>query len=147
MIGRAIDLLEGRSLPTELSFNLIEGVTVSCRADHIGEKDGRIIIQRFKASRLASRERGKARYVVMQAAIRARHGGMPVQFEHASLVDGARQDGTIDQSKLQAEIQTLKGAIASIAAGHFAPTPSDYQCPRCPYFFICPSHGPVQTQP
>ncbi len=146
MIGRAIELLEGRSLPNDLSFNLVKGVTISCRADHVGEANGKILIRRLKTGRLSARETERARYFVMQAAMRERHQGAQVHFEHASLVDGKRQDKTSEMKKIQAELQTLRDAVDAIAAGQFAPNPSDYQCPRCPYYFICPSHGPLLAQ-
>jgi hypothetical protein len=145
MIGTALDVLEGKSLGLDVSLKLNGGVAVTCRADHIGESDGKIIVQRLKASRLAKRERGKARYVVAQAGLRAEFAGVPVRFEHASLVDGARQEATTPLTKLREEIQQLEEALAKIADGRFEPAPNEYNCPRCPYFFICPSHGPLRA--
>jgi superfamily I DNA/RNA helicase len=143
MVDRAIDLLEGRCLPTDLSFSLAGGVIITCRADHVGETGGGILIRRLKAGRLASRETDRARYVVMQAAIRKAHGGK-VRFEHASLLDGERKDKTSTQKKIETELQALRDAVGGIAAGEFPPDPDDYRCPRCPYYFICPSHGPLR---
>jgi CRISPR/Cas system-associated exonuclease Cas4 (RecB family) len=67
--------------------------------------------------------------------------GVPVEFDHVSLLSGERRNATIQARKLTAEKTKLSDAMNEIAAGHFAPDPSDYKCPRCPYFFICPSHG------
>lgn len=142
MIGMAIDLLEGRSLPTALSFNLVEGITLTCRADHIGETGGQILIRRLKAGRLNKSESDRTRYILMQAAVQNAHAGATVRFEHASLWDGSCKDKTSSKKKIQSELQELRDAIDRIATGDFPPAPSDYGCPRCPYYFICPSHGP-----
>ena len=48
---------------------------MTCRADHIGVEADGIVVRRFKASRLADRETPKARYAVMQAAVRRQNAG------------------------------------------------------------------------
>jgi DNA helicase II / ATP-dependent DNA helicase PcrA len=145
MLATAVNLMEGESLPAELLLTIGGGVVVTCRADHIGVEADGIVVRRFKASRLADRETPKARYAIMQAAVRRQNAGASVHFEHVSLQTGERRRTTIDSRKLPAEIAQLNQAFANIAAGRFEPAPSDFKCPRCPYYFVCPSHGAVAT--
>ena len=145
MLATAVSLMEGGSLPPELSLTIGGGVVMTCRADHIGVNADGIVVRRFKAGRLADRETPKARYAIMQTAVRQQNAGASVHFEHVSLQTGERRRTTIDPRKLPAEIAQLNQAFANIGAGRFEPAPSDFKCPRCPYYFICPSHGAVAT--
>ena len=38
-------------------------------------------------------------------------------------------------------MDAIDRAIAGIQHNDFSPSPSPYRCPRCPYYFICPSAG------
>ena len=145
MLVTAVLLMEGKSLPPEVSLTLGGGVVVTSRADHIGSSPDGITLQRFKVGRLAKEERPKARYVIMQAAQRALAPGTRVEFEHVSLLTGERRSSTLSEKKLPAEIAKLERAFIAIGTGHFEPAPSDFKCPRCPYYFICPAHGTVNN--
>jgi DNA helicase II / ATP-dependent DNA helicase PcrA len=146
MLATAVRLMEGPSLPTEISLALRNGVVVTCQADHICSGADGIVVQRLKASRLSVKERPKARYVIMQAAVAQQNSSVPVEFEHVSLLTGDRRRATIKARKLQEEIVSIEQAFSAIGAGRFDPAPSDFMCPRCPYYFICPSHGPVARE-
>lgn len=143
MLATAMRLMEGTSLPTEVSLTIGGGVIVTCRADHISSSTEGIVVQRLKAGRLSKKETKKARYVILQTALRRQNAGIPVKFEHVSLLSGERRETTTSANKLPAEISKLEGAFADINAGRFDPDTSDFKCPRCPYYFICPSHGTV----
>jgi hypothetical protein len=93
--------------------------------------------------RLAKDERTQARYVILQTALSQQNPGISVQFEHVSLLTGEQRKATIPSNKLPAEIEKIERAFAGISEGRFDPAPSDYKCPRCPYYFVCPSHGAV----
>jgi superfamily I DNA/RNA helicase/Zn-dependent peptidase ImmA (M78 family) len=146
MLATALLLMDGKSLPPEVSLTLGGGVVVTSRADRISSSPDGIMLQRFKAGRLSKEERPKARYVVMQAALRAGAPGTRVEFEHVSLLTGERRSSTLAEKKLPGEIAKLERAFTSIAAGHFEPAPSDFKCPRCPYYFICPAHSTVKNK-
>lgn len=143
MLGTAVLLMEGNSLPPEVSLTLTGDVVVTCRADHVGLSTDGVMLRRFKAGRLSKEEKPKARYVIMQAAFRRQTPGRSIEFEHVSLLTGERRPATLSEKKLPAEIEKLVRVFAEIDAGHFEPAPSDFKCPRCPYYFICPSHGTV----
>jgi len=136
--------MQGKSLPVELSLS-VRGVTITARADQISEQDGRILIQRLKQGRLAKNgETRKLRYAVSQAAARQQYRGMPVQFEHVSLLTAERSTPKETDKALATEITKLEQALTDIAAGRFPVEPNQY-CPHCPFYFICPTHFRIGT--
>jgi len=145
MLVTAISLMEKSSLPVEFSIKSGK-VLVTCRADHVSAGSGEVVIRRFKAGKLAtSGEKPRLRYAVMLEAARTLYPGAAVQLEHVSLISGDRQAMKMNPQKLAGELVKIQEAFQNIAAGRFDPTPSDFNCPRCPYFFICPSRGPAQA--
>jgi superfamily I DNA/RNA helicase len=139
MMATAASLMRGENLPVELSLAVEGGVTVSVRADHISSQNGEILIQRLKQGRLAKKETGKLRYAVLQVAAQETYGGVPVQFEHVSLLTAERSPAKANAKALAKEIGDLKDALTDIAAGRFPVKVHSY-CPRCPFYFICPTH-------
>lgn len=139
MLATALRLMEGSSLPVELSVTT-GNIVVTSRADQIRSTPEGIVVQRFKASHLSNREQPKIRYAVMQEAVRRQYPGTDVHFEHVSLLTGERQRVKTSQRQLSSELAKLQDTFDNIAAGRFDPSPDDFRCPRCPYFFICPSH-------
>lgn len=143
MFETAARLMDANNIPPEVSLTLDGGMVVNCRADYVSSSGDGIVIQRLKTGRLSQRERSRARYVLLQTALRQQNPGKSVTFEHVSLLTGERQQATINTKKLADEIDKLNTALADIAAGRFDPAPNDFNCPRCPYYFICPSHGTI----
>jgi DNA helicase-2/ATP-dependent DNA helicase PcrA len=142
MLATAVRFMDGRSLPTEVSLTLTGDVVVSCQADHISAGGKGIVVQRLKQGRLSKDEKTKARYAIIQAALQQQNPGAAVEFEHVSLLTGERRRATGTATKLHSEIRKIEDAFVNIASGRFDPALSDFKCPRCPYYFICPSHGP-----
>lgn len=140
MLARAGAAMSGRPLSTERQI-VIEGVTVTARADHIQAGDAGIVIQRLKAGRLArTGETPKARYALLQAMV-AQDEGKAATFTHISLVDGRERDGTLAADKLAKAKDEASTALAGISAGRFDPKRNARACPTCPFFFICPADG------
>lgn len=138
MLATAITLMQGSNLPVELSLDSGK-VVVTSRADQItAEADG-IVVRRFKAGKLAKSEKGKLRDAVMQVAARKQYPAQNVHFEHVSLVSAERRREKSTPRALEDEIMKIKRAFRDIEAGRFEPNPDDFRCPRCPYFFICPT--------
>ena len=140
MLAKARAAMNGRPLSTERRL-VVEGVTVTARADHIQARGAGIVIQRFKAGRLArTGETQKARYPLLQAMV-AQDEGQSVTFTHVSLADGAERDGTLRNDKIRQAIDEIASALAGIAAGRFDPKRDARICPTCPFFFVCPADG------
>jgi len=140
MLAKAGAAMSGRPLSTERQI-VIEGVTVTARADHIQAGGAGIVIQRLKAGRLArTGETPKARYALLQAMV-AQDEGKAATFTHISLVDGRERDGTLAADKLAKAKDEASTALAGISAGRFDPKRNARTCPTCPFFFICPADG------
>jgi hypothetical protein len=141
MLATAGELVTGQSLDQELTLVVSGDVSISCRADHIVRTRSGIDVFRFKLNPLAVTEKYKARYGVIQAALHVRYPGVPIEFEHVSLLSGERRNSTLKAKKLDTEIANLTKAIKGITSGRFQAAPNDHDCPRCPFFFVCPSHA------
>lgn len=143
MIETAHGVMKGESLPADRQVVAPEsGATIRCRADHVERTANGIVIRRLKAGRLAKTEEDKPRYILLQVAIRTDHPNEQVHFEHVSLLDGERRIATDKTKKSRDSLRACENAIAAASKGSFDPIPSQ-RCPSCPYFFICPAHGPI----
>lgn len=141
MIETAREVMDGESLPAERKVELSPGGTViTCRADHVQRTKRGIVVRRLKAGRLAKNETDKARYSLLQLAVRLDHPGEEIHFEHISLLDGERRSATDKSKKMSDKLKACEDAIRAAEEGNFYPSPNQH-CPTCPYFFICPSHG------
>lgn len=140
MLANAGAAMSGQPLAAKRSL-VVDGVTITARADHIQKADGGIVIQRMKAGRLAkSGESPKARYALLQAMVQ-RDEGVAASFVHVSLLDGGQKDTTVSTSKLNEAVDEAAEALSAIAAGRFDPKRNSRTCPTCPFFFICPTNG------
>jgi DNA helicase II / ATP-dependent DNA helicase PcrA len=145
MLTTAVRLSDGTILPAEVLLTVGANFVVSCRADQISSGPEGVVVRRLKMGRLAKDEKTKARYAILQTALSQQNPGVSVEFEHVSLLTGEQRKATIASKKLPAEIDKIERAFAGISEGRFDPAPSDYKCPRCPYYFVCPSHGEVSV--
>lgn len=143
LLQRALEVVEGESLESNLSAAVAGGVHVTSRADHISVVNGVVRVQRLKLGRLSKTETDKARYTIQQVAARIAHPGRAVEFEHVSLLTGERRDAALDAGKIEKRLVGIAEAVAGIEAGQFLPKPGQF-CPQCPYYFVCPSHFRVE---
>jgi DNA helicase-2/ATP-dependent DNA helicase PcrA len=144
IVETASGLIAGITLPLDLYVSVaVQGadVVVTCKADHITRLASGIEVYRFKLTGLAKEESTKLRYIAVQAAVQKQYPGQPVDFHHVSLLTGDRRKATANAKKLTSECNKLGEAILGMRAGRFDPAPDDHECPRCPFFFICPVHS------
>lgn len=147
IVETASGLMDTGTLPLDLTVAVVvqgEEITVTCKADHIAQLPDGIEVYRFKMTKLAKKESSKLRYIAVQAAIQQKYPGNKVEFHHISLLTGDRQDATA--KKLAADSAKLGEAILGVRAGNFDPDRSDRECPRCPFFFVCPAHSKSSLQ-
>ncbi len=147
IVETASGLMDTGKLPLDLTVAVdVQGeeITVTCKADHIAQLASGIEVYRFKMTKLAKKESSKLRYIAVQAAIQQKYPGNKVEFHHVSLLTGDRQDATA--KKLKSDSAKLGEAILGVRAGNFDPDRSDRECPRCPFFFVCPAHSGFSVQ-
>ncbi|MBA4066560.1 MAG: hypothetical protein C0501_23220 [Isosphaera sp.] len=143
MIDHAVAAMDGESLPHERTVRLPDsGTVVSCGADGVQRTAAGPVVLRLKASRLAKTEKSKTKFDLVQAAVCSDDGVEAVTLTHVSLLTGDRVSKTTTRKELEKVLRKLEVLVQNAAAGDFAPAPArDDECPTCPYFFVCPSHG------
>jgi ATP-dependent helicase/nuclease subunit A len=137
-LARRIGSLEGASVERSFSFEH-DGVLLRGRVDVFHEADGRAFVLDYKTNVLEDaspaevieREYRLQRLVYALAILRAGASEVEVvyQFLERPNEPVSSSFGTADVMSLEAE---LSAEIATIQAGAFRPTPSDYACPTCP---------------
>ncbi len=146
MIDQAQASIGDGTLPTNRQLTLpLSGTVVSCRADDIQRSTNGIVIRRLKTGKLAKEETAKARYALLQAALRVDHPHESIRFEHFSLLTGKSQVTTKSSASLEKELKTMEAAVSAAGDGHFPPVAGS-RCPSCEYYFICPSQGAPREQ-
>lgn len=91
-------------------------------------------IQRWKTGRISSKEKKRPYYALLQAGARTSYASGRFRIEICSL----RDDETEEVIPSAAQIEEYEHAVQGILRGDFPPNPDSYECPHCPYFFICP---------
>jgi hypothetical protein len=62
-----------------------------------------------------------------------------VEAEVLYLSTGEMRDATPKDSSIAKSLAKYDEAFAGISQGRFEPIPSDWYCPRCPHYFVCPA--------
>jgi ATP-dependent helicase/nuclease subunit A len=137
-LARRIASLAGASVERSFSFEH-DGVLLRGRVDVFHEAEGRAFVLDYKTNVLedatpaevVEREYRLQRLVYALAILRAGASEVEVVYQFLERPDDlvSSSFGVEDVSALEAE---LSAAIATIQAGRFQPTPSDYACPTCP---------------
>ena len=137
-LARRIASLPGASVERSFSFEH-DGVLLRGRVDVFHEADGRAFVLDYKTNVLegatpaevVEREYRLQRLVYALAILRAGATEVEVVYQFLERPDDlvSSSFGVADLPALEEE---LSAAIATIQAGSFRPTPSDYACPTCP---------------
>ncbi|MEK6275774.1 MAG: UvrD-helicase domain-containing protein [Actinomycetota bacterium] len=137
-LAQRIAALAGASVERSFSFEH-DGVLLRGRIDVFHEADGRAFVVDYKTNVLedaspaevVEREYGLQRLVYALAILRAGATEVEVVYQFLERPDDLVSSTFVveDVPALEAE---LSAAIATIQAGEFRPTPSDYACPTCP---------------
>ncbi|HMJ00964.1 MAG TPA: UvrD-helicase domain-containing protein [Gaiellaceae bacterium] len=137
-LAQRIASLAGASVERSFSFEH-DGVLLRGRVDVFHEADGRAFVLDYKTNVLegatpaevVEREYRLQRLVYALAILRAGASEVEVVYQFLERPDDlvSSSFGLDDVPALEVE---LSAAIATIQAGEFRPTPSDYACPTCP---------------
>jgi ATP-dependent helicase/nuclease subunit A len=137
-LAQRIASLAGASVERSFSFEH-DGVLLRGRVDVFHEADGRAFVLDYKTNVLedatpaevVEREYRLQRLVYALAILRAGASEVEVVYQFLERPDDpvSSSFGVEDLPRLEAE---LSAEIATIQAGEFRPTPSDYACPTCP---------------
>ncbi len=81
-----------------------------------------------------------------QAALECFGVGARVEVVH--LADGGTTPVALTAKKLQTRLEKGRAMMRDVAAGRFPALADPVRCPRCPYFFVCPTvpGGPIELR-
>jgi DNA helicase-2/ATP-dependent DNA helicase PcrA len=98
-----------------------------------------VVVRRMRTGRVGSSEREKNIYALY-------HRGADLVFPTAqrkiqviSLSGERIEDISLKQRTVETRLNRYDAAMASILCADFPARPQERECPRCPYYFICPS--------
>lgn len=88
-------------------------------------------------------------YGLFEAGARLRYGMDGFELEVLHLSDRKRTPINMSLEKIQSRLIKSDNYLEDMAAGHFPAKPDPFTCPRCPYFFVCPTvpAGPLRIEP
>jgi DNA helicase-2/ATP-dependent DNA helicase PcrA len=142
MVRNAVKMQSSNMLPLErqeIYLTLDTGV-IRFKPDQIVERpDGTCAVRRLRTGHIGSSEKGKAIYALYQHAAKQEFGD-EASIEIVSLADDMTEPVDMSERMRSSRLNKYESAMHGIQAGIFDPTPKDIRdCPRCPFYFICPS--------
>ncbi|MYA16223.1 MAG: ATP-dependent helicase, partial [Gammaproteobacteria bacterium] len=127
--------------PRPLAFDLPNGRVIVEPSELAELPDGTMALRRIRTGKKRVDEYDRLRYALYYFAAEAQFGDAAVV--HAlHLTDETDEHVEITEKKLTFRRTKTDRMLGQIAAGSFPPNPDGVVCPRCPYFFICPSIPP-----
>jgi superfamily I DNA/RNA helicase len=120
----------------------IGGRTVELHVDQIiGDGSGTI----YRTIRAGKQSKGEADKIGNSLLLEAVNRGAvkSCRVETFHLADAATTPIEQTDRKKGARLETSRTIVAAIDKGEFPPKPSDWSCPRCRYFFLCPAPVPA----
>ncbi len=144
MITRSLTrpiLANRRETFSDCEINLKNG-TVVLTPDHIElSEDGTnsfLLLQRIRTGRPTKSEEEKPIYGLYHAAATKAHPKGKSRVQIFYLSTNEIKDVELTSNQISKRLEDYDKAIAGILQKQFSPNPSDRDCPRCPYYFICP---------
>ena len=127
--------------PRPLAFDLPNGRVIVEPSELAELPDGTMALRRIRTGKKRVGEYDRLTYALYQFAADAQFGGAAV-VGALHLTDETAERVTLTKRKLTFRRTKTDRMLGQIAAGSFPPNPDGVVCPRCPYFFICPSVPP-----
>lgn len=121
----------------------LDGKSLYIRPDLVEERlinnDRQTVVTCFKRRRPTKSEADKNIYALYQEAAARSFPTTPIQIQILWLATGDIEVVSMSNQKIKTRLNRYQTAIAGIVKSDFAQNPDDFLCPRCPYYFICPS--------
>lgn len=132
----------GRPLDIEWEVPLTHGV-VTVRADHIALFEGPtgefLTIQRWRTGKPPKKVQNDEIYSLYAKGAELAHPGAQSSIETLYLSTNEVVANPLTEKQMKAGLQKYDEALTDILRGDFSPKPTDWVCPRCPHYFICPA--------
>jgi DNA helicase II / ATP-dependent DNA helicase PcrA len=132
----------GKPLDVDWEIPLSHGI-VTIRPDYaslLETATGKTLtLQRWRTGKPPKKQPNDEVYSLYAKGAELAHPDAEANIE--ALYLSANQIVAIDLNDRQIKtgLEKYDSAVAGILSGEFPPTPSDWICPRCPHYFICPA--------
>jgi len=115
--------------------------SITVTPDFFEETEGFHTVIRFRTKRPTSDEQDKDIYAIYQTAVEtATNGKGRVAIYYLSTGDTVEVN--MSSKKIATRLGHYEDAMAGIRWGNFPHKHDDRNCPRCPFYFVCPSGDP-----
>ena len=105
-----------------------------------------LFIQRWRTGRPTTKELDKDIYALYKKAAERQYPDADHKVQVVYLSSGANDDIPVTQRRIQTRLNHYERAMAGIQRREYPAAPGR-QCPRCPYYFICPVAEDGQFSP
>lgn len=142
ILGQALRTLRRPAPPEELAPWIIplDNGTVQCEPDHIERADdGTVLVQRLRTGKLSDKEKEKDIYALYLLGAAQAYNGVRHRVEIKFLSTDETDQVDLSSKQVANRRERYQQAIDDIRAGVFPPKPNERECPRCPFYFICPA--------
>ncbi|MGB6688260.1 MAG: 3'-5' exonuclease [Terracidiphilus sp.] len=133
----------GQALDTDWEVPLQHGV-ITFRPDHIvlvqSLRKASLTIQRWRTGKPPKKELDEIYSLYARGAEIARPDA-EISVEALYLSTNETIQIPLAPKEIAKDLQIYDEALRNILAGEFAPVVSDWNCPRCPHYFICPAQA------
>jgi DNA helicase-2/ATP-dependent DNA helicase PcrA len=102
--------------------------------------DSRTILRRFHLARWRPNDQDDPVYALYARAAKEISPGAAAVAIHYLSTD-EQQPVDLSAREVTTRLKAYDRAIAGISGAEFDARPNDRECPRCPYYFICPANG------
>ena len=135
---------EGLEVETAEPFDLkLDNGRLEVTPDLMAQRDGRRLLRLFKTGRKGKSFKGDDTYHgLVEAGANQEFGWGESDVEVLHLTDRGITPVALSQRKLDYRLRKGDRFLEDVARGHFPAHPNSTNCPRCPYFFVCPSLPP-----
>lgn len=141
IVGHLVETHQGltRAEAEPLEIEL-PGGTVTVEPDvWITRRDGTLLLREFRTGRKGSYRGDDTIYGLFEAGARLRYGLDGFELEVLHLTDKKKTRIAMSYQKIISRCEKSAGYLTDMAAGKYPAKPEMVRCPRCPYFFCCPT--------
>ncbi|MEM7356887.1 MAG: PD-(D/E)XK nuclease family protein, partial [Acidobacteriota bacterium] len=88
-------------------------------------------------------------YGLFETAARLRYGMDGFELDVLHLTDRKKTPINLSLEKIESRLVKSDSYLEAMAQGQYPAQPDPFTCPRCPYFFVCPTvpTGPLRIEP
>ncbi|GLS33067.1 Superfamily I DNA or RNA helicase [Mesorhizobium albiziae] len=138
MLDRLHAAADGVSARSAKFVTTIGAEPISVTADRVVAGSASPVVRNLRSGRGSANDTDRLSATLQLKAV-AETLGAGARIETHYLASGAIREVAQSDAKYRKRIADCEEAVASIRAGEFPPAPSDFNCPRCAFLFICPA--------